>query len=462
MKRFVFVLSLLMFTGFELLYGQDIQVTGNVTSADDGVELPGVSVVVQGTTLGSVTDFQGNYTITVPGADLILIFSFIGMSTQEVPVYGRLTIDVVLESSSIEIEEVVAIGYGSVRKKDLTSSISTVQGADIIKSAPGNFAKGLQGLAAGVQVFDTDGRPGSSPTIVIRGATSMSGNTNPIIVIDGIPVGFNANQLNPEDIESVSILKDASATAIYGTQAANGVMLVTTKKGRMGESNFKVSANYGLQQLKNPGVAGAEEYMEIQNLKRFNERPDRGEFQLFSEEEVANAVGTDWWNEAIRPLAPRYNMNIGFDGGSKKLRYSGNVGYFGQESQMEVGNWDKVTARFNTEYHFSDNVKFGQNFYPRFESWTNTPDIWSLISMDPTTPVYIPEDEQEGKNRYSIYQRSFNNDTYNPMGMIERYKVNNNNLLIGMQTNTCQRPELAESLSQSFQGDQFTINVPPM
>jgi len=431
--RFIGLLLILIPPGISL-YAQRIEVSGRIAD-ENNQALAGVNVYTKGTTgQGSISDVRGEFLINAE-LNSTLVFSFIGYKTTEKSVSSS-EIFVQMGPESIEIEEVVAIGYGSVRRKDLSSSISTVQGADIIKSAPGNFAKGLQGLAAGVQVFDTDGRPGSTPTIVIRGATSMSANTNPIIVVDGIPVGFNANQLNPEDIESVSILKDASATAIYGTQAANGVMLVTTKKGRMGESNFKVTANYGLQELKNPGVAGAEEYMEIQNLKRFNERPDRGEFQLFSEEEVANAVSTDWWNEAIRPLAPRYNMNVGFDGGSKKFRYSGNVGYFGQESQMEVGNWDKVTARFNTEYHFSDNVKFGQNFYPRFESWTNTPDIWSLISMDPTTPVYIPEDEQEGKNRYSIYQRSYNNDTYNPMGMIERYKVNNNNLLVGIQTNT--------------------------
>jgi TonB-linked SusC/RagA family outer membrane protein len=431
--RIIILLLILLPPGISL-HAQTIEVSGRITD-ENNQALAGVNVYTKGTTgQGAISDVRGEFLINAE-LNSTLVFSFIGYKTTEISATSQ-EIFVLMEPESIEIEEVVAIGYGSVRRKDLSSSISTVQGKDIIKSAPGNFAKGLQGLASGVQVFDTDGRPGSTPTIVIRGATSMSGSTNPIIVVDGIPVGFNANQLNPEDIESVSILKDASATAIYGTQAANGVMLVTTKKGRMGESNFRVTANYGLQQLKTPGVAGAEEYMEIQNLKRFNERPDRGEFQLFSEEEVTNAVSTDWWKKAIRPLAPRYNMNVGFDGGSKKFRYSGNVGYFGQESQMEVGNWDKVTARFNTEYHFSDNVKFGQNFYPRFESWQNTPDIWSLISMDPTTPVYIPEDEQEGKNRYSIYQRSYNNDTYNPMGMIERYKVNNNNLLIGMQTNT--------------------------
>jgi len=395
----------------------------------------GVNIYQKGASAqGAISDLDGEYTIMVEENSTV-VFSYVGYKIMEVKATTSI-INVNLEIESVGLEEVVAIGYGSVRKKDLSSSISIVEGDEIIKTAPGNFARGLQGLAAGVQVYNTDGRPGSTPTIVIRGATSISGNPNPIIVVDGIPVGFNANQLNPEDIESVSILKDASATAIYGTQAANGVMLVTTKKGKMGQANFNLSANYGLQHLPNPGVAGAEEYMIIQNLKRYNERPGSGEYQLFSQDDIANAVTTDWWNEVMRPLAPRYNTNMGFDGGTKKFRYSGNVGYFRQESQMDVGHWNKMTARFNTEYHFNDNIKFGQNFYPRVESWKNTPDIWGTISMDPTTPVYLPEEEQVGKDRYSIFQRSYHNTTWNPVGDVERYKENNNNLLVGMQTNS--------------------------
>ena len=429
----IIIVLILMLPGLSL-FAQTTKISGKILD-ENNLPLVGVNVYPKGATdQGTISNLDGEYAIEIE-LNSTLVFSYIGYKILELEATSP-TINVSLEVESVGLEEVVAIGYGSVRKKDLSSSISVVAGDNITKTAPGNFARGLQGLAAGVQVYNTDGRPGSTPTIVIRGATSISGNSNPIIVVDGIPVGFNANQLNPEDIESVSILKDASATAIYGTQAANGVMLVTTKKGKMGQSNFNVSANYGLQQLRNPGVAGAEEYMLIQNLKRYNERPGRGEYQLFSEEEIANALTTDWWDEVIRPLSPKINANMGFDGGSRKFRYSGNVGYFHQESQMDAGHWDKITARFNTEYHFTDNIKFGQNFYPRVESWKNTNDIWDLISMDPTTSVYLPEEEQVGKNQYSIFQRSYNNDVWNPMGNLERSKVNNNNLLIGMQTNT--------------------------
>jgi len=430
--KFVFLLTMVL-SGFTL-YAQTTNVTGKVFD-ENNLPLAGVNVYEKGTTgQGTISDINGDFSI---GTELnsTLVFSFIGYKMVEIPVTSS-KINITLEVESIGIDEVIAIGYGSVRKKDISSSITTIDGDELSKSSPGNVTQALQGIAPGIQVFNTDGRPGSTPTIVIRGATSISGNPNPMIIVDGIPIGFNANQINPDDIESVSILKDASATAIYGTQAANGVILITTKKGKMGESNFTISANYGMQHLLNPGIADSREYMTIQNLKRYNENSARGEYSQFSEEELNNAVTTNWWNEAVRPLAPKYNMNVGFNGGTRKFRYSGNVGYFKQESQLEVGYWEKVTARFNTEYHFNDNIKFGQNFYPRIEYWKDTPDIYDFISMDPTTPVYLPEEEQEGLNRYSIFQRSYHSDIWNPMATIERYKVNNNNLLVGMQTNS--------------------------
>jgi len=400
---------------------------------ETGEAMIGVNVLVKHSTVGSITDLQGHFTIPASASDT-LEFSYVGYVTEVRRVGNQTLINLTMVPAQEELDEVVVIGYGSVRKKDITSSISIVSGESINQTQQGNFTQALQGLAAGVQVFSTDGSPGANPTVIIRGATSINGNPNPMYVVDGIPIGRNPNQINPEDIENISILKDASSTAIYGTQAANGVILISTKKGQMGQSNFTVNASYGMQQLKKPEIASAKEFMLVHNEKYYN--AGQGEYALFTKEQIDTIQGTDWWNEAMRKWAPKYNLNIGFDGGTKKFRYSGSAGYFRQESQMEVGNWDKFTARFNTEYHFSDNIKFGQNFYPRVETWINTPDIWGLLSMDPTTPVYRPLEEQAGLNSYSIYERSYNNDTWNPMGEIERAKVNNSNLLVGMQTNT--------------------------
>jgi TonB-linked SusC/RagA family outer membrane protein len=411
---------------------QTVSVTGTILDENAEV-LFGVNIVVKSSTGGTISDLDGKYSIEVNPSDT-LEFRYVGYQTQVVLVGNQRIIDLTMLPSQELLDEVVVVGYGSVRKKDITSSITTVSGDAINQTQQGNFTEALQGLAAGVQVFSTDGSPGASPTVIIRGATSINGNPNPMYVVDGIPIGRNPNQINPEDIASISILKDASSTAIYGTQAANGVILITTKTGKMGQSNFSVNASYGMQHLKKPDIASAKEFMLVHNEKYYN--AGQGEYALFSREQIDTLQGTDWWDKAMRTIAPKYTLNVGFDGGSKKLRYSGSVGYFRQESQLEVGNWDKITARFNTEYHFNDHIKFGQNFNPRVETWVNTPQIWGLISMDPTTPVYRPEEEQVGLNRYSIFQRSYNNDTWNPMGEIERAKVNNNNLQVGLQSNT--------------------------
>jgi len=414
------------------LCAQEREISGRV-SDERSEALIGVNIVVKNSLVGVITDATGSFSLSATPTDT-LVFTYVGYESLELVVGEQLRMDVQMLPAAEALEELVFIGYGSVRKKDLTSAIATVEGEVINQTSQGNFTRAMQGLNAGIQVFSTDGSPGASPTVIIRGATSINGNPNPFYVVDGIPIGRNPNQINSADIESISILKDASATAIYGTKAANGVILITTKKGKMGQSNFHVNASRGMQHLRKPEIAGAREYMLVHNEKYYN--AGQGEYALFSPEQIDTTQTTDWWEEAMRTFAPRYDLNIGFDGGTRKLRYSGSLGYFRQEAQMEVGQWEKVTARFNTEYHFSENIKLGQNFAPRMENWINTPSIWGLISMDPTTPVFRPLDEQAGLNRYSIYQRSYNNDTWNPMAELERGKVNNQNLLIGMQSNT--------------------------
>ena len=249
MKRFVFVLSLLLFAGFSALQAQGVQVTGNVTGADDGAALPGVSVVVRGTTIGAVTDFEGNYSITVPDASATLMFSFVGMLTQEIALGGQTTLDVVLESTSTELDEVVVTALGISReKKSLGYSVQEVDGDAVSASAPSNFASALSGKVSGVQIKAANTMGGSS-NVLIRGSTSITGNNQPLYVIDGVPVdnsnyatggagwggydyGNVAQDVNPNDIESISVLKGAAASALYGSRAANGVILITTKKGK--------------------------------------------------------------------------------------------------------------------------------------------------------------------------------------------------------------------------------------
>ena len=263
MKRFVFVLSLLLFAGFNLLQAQDVQVSGSVTSADDGSALPGVSVVVRGTTIGAVTDFEGNYSITVPDASGTLVFSFVGMLSQEIPIEGRTMINIVLESSATELDEVVVTALGMTRtEKSLGYSVQSVEAEEISKANTTDIINSISGRTAGVQITSSSGSPGASTYMTIRGAASITGNNQPLFVIDGMPIitgrGGTATtnrvgssvggtgsssrsiDINPEDIASMTVLKGGAATALYGLRAANGAIIITTKSGERAGQKMQV------------------------------------------------------------------------------------------------------------------------------------------------------------------------------------------------------------------------------
>ena len=261
MKKFVFVLSLLLFVGFNILQGQGVQISGNVTGADDGAALPGVSVVVRGTTIGSVTDFEGNYSITVPSGATTLMFSFVGMLTQEISIEGKTAIDVILEPTSMELDEVVVTALGVSReKKSLGYSVQELDGDAVNQVKTDNLVNSLSGKLAGVQV-KVNNNMGGSTNILIRGSSSLTQSNQALFVVDGVPVsnaitnnsgqrsgrsGFDygnvVSDINPNDIESISVLKGAAATALYGSRAANGVILITTKKGTI-SSKLGVNVN---------------------------------------------------------------------------------------------------------------------------------------------------------------------------------------------------------------------------
>lgn len=224
-KQFLIVCLLLLSL---CSYAQTLTVKGTVTSASDKEPMIGATVQIKGTGNGSITGLDGDYILTNVASNAVLVFSSIGFDTQEIPVNGKTVINVELKESTELLEEVVVIGYGTVKKSDLTSSISTVKGEEITQTVTGNAMDALQGKVNGVQVA-SGGGPGTTPKVLIRGVTTVNGS-NPLYVVDGMPVGDNINFLNSNDIESMEVLKDASAAAIYGTRASNGVILITTKK----------------------------------------------------------------------------------------------------------------------------------------------------------------------------------------------------------------------------------------
>ncbi|REE02220.1 SusC/RagA family TonB-linked outer membrane protein [Marinoscillum furvescens] len=416
------------------------QISGTITA--DGEPLPGVTILEEGTTNGTITDIEGTYTLNLQGEDPMVVVSMVGFKTTRIAAKGRVEISLDLEEDVTDLEEVVVIGYGTATKKEITSSISTVKGEDLTKMTVGNVSESMQGLASGVQVISGGGGPGASPQILIRGIVTNR-STAPLIVVDGValPQGSNLNFLNPSDIENIQVLKDGSATSIYGTRASNGVIIVNTKRGKSGEAKVTFSASYGLKGLDKPEVADANEYARVVNQRAANDGlPEPYDLSTITE-------STDWWEEVYKDYASVENYNLQVSGGSEKLNYLSSVAYHKSKSHLEKGYWERATGRVNIDYSISDKLFLQQDFNPRYEHWENTPNqFWSTLRMDPLTPVYIPIDERQGRNEYSIYARS-NNYVWNPVGAVNRSF--NETHFFGVFSNTNLEYDITDFLSVS-------------
>lgn len=338
-------------------FAADQQTVSGTVRDETGQPLPGVTVVVKGTTQGTVTNANGVYTLTNIPVDATLVFSFVGMRTQEVQVGNQKLIDVELEVDAIGIEEVVAIGYGTMRKSDLTGSVSQVK-TERLESVPVyNMEEALKVGAAGVRVSQNSGNPGARIEVRIRGGNSMIGDNQPLYVVDGFPVTGGINFLNPADIESVDILKDASATAIYGSRGANGVVIITSKRGQKGqESRIELNSFYGIQQeLKRYDLLNASEYAIIANEWLKNE----GQPPAFDVNQVGNP-GTDWWDLIFRQ-APVHNHTLTFSGSSEKTRYSLSGNYYDQLGIIENTGVRRGSARLNLDHELKDWLSMSLN-----------------------------------------------------------------------------------------------------
>lgn len=356
------LLSLLLISfAISLASAQVRTVTGNVTTEESG-PLPGVNVVIQGTTQGAITDLEGHFTIEVPGPDAILVFSFIGLTTQAITVGDQTVIDVLLVPDITSLDEIVVTAYATQRKKDLTGSVGVVQADELVQMPQGNVTQQLQGRVAGVTVTQ-DSRPGQSAKVRIRGFGSFQ-NNSPLYVVDGVPT-TDINTLNPEDVESLTVLKDAGAASIYGARASNGVIVVTTKKGSRG---LKVNYNmyYGTQ---NPGpgpdnMCSAQEYADLTWLIYENDGitethpiygPSSGDPTL-----PFWAADTDWWDVVTDP-APIMNHDLSLSAGNDVANFYASVGYFDQEGTVVENWWKRYSARFNSDFKIKDRVTIGEN-----------------------------------------------------------------------------------------------------
>ena len=371
---------------------QQARITGTVTDAT-GLPMPGVGIKVKGTSTTSVTDTDGKYVVNA-GGNITLVFSYVGYETQEVAANGRTTINITLAESQAELSEVVVIGYGTVRRKDLTGSVASVKGADIKAQGVSDVTRSLQGRMPGVSIESAGGDPGAGTRILIRGVGSLN-NATPLYIVDGVQVA-NINNLNQTDIESVDVLKDASAAAIYGSRAANGVVLVTTKSGKSGAPVVQLTANVGVQsKASNIDVLNAQEWATVHNQAHANAG-------LTPLELAANpsalGVGTDW-QDAIFRAAPIQQYNLLVSGGSEASKYSVSGGYNDQQGIVDVTGYKRYNLRVKTETT-KGRLKFGETVLLSREKFVNMPAGWggqggnpvgSAIKMIPAFKIYNPD-----------------------------------------------------------------------
>lgn len=345
---------------------QSKKVSGVVTDSA-GEPIPGANVVQKGTTNGTSTDMDGKYTLDVPN-NATLVVSFIGYTTKEIKVGSQSVLNISLDEEAIGLNEVVAIGYGYVKKKDLTGAISTVSADDMVLGGTvSNAAQALQGKTAGVQVSQSSKAPGGTISVRVRGNNSISSTNEPLYVVDGFPSSEGLN-LNPNDIESMQILKDASATAIYGARGANGVVLITTKRGKAGENKISYSGYLGAQKVDNPfEFINAKDYMNLQNALYQEIAGQEGNPNgAYTPSQLQSTVDTDWLDVCTR-LALVQDHNIQFRGGSEKTKVLTSLGYYKQEGVLKNTDFNRISGRVNVDQTINDFIKAGATMYAHRE-----------------------------------------------------------------------------------------------
>jgi len=418
-------ISVLTFLGLLFIsnaFAQNITITGVVTDAADRSAIPAVSIQVKGTTSGTQTDASGRYSINAP-SNSTLVFTYIGYTTREVPVNNQTSVNIALQSDVQNLEQVVVVGYGTQRKIDVTGSVSTVKGEDITKQASVNPVSSLQGRVAGVNITN-NGAPGSSPQITIRGTGTIYGNTGVLYVVDGVWYD-DINFLNPADIANISILKDASSQSIYGIRAANGVVLVTTNRGKRGDATVNYNGYVGIQSVTNAvDMTNATEYATAVNeLYGLLNQP-----ALFANTNLGE--GTNWRDVILRD-AMVTNHQISVNGGGEKSTYNLSLGYLNQDGNVENNNYKRYTARLSSDFQIFEPLKVGYNVTGSSSASKDAPGsiFRGLYAASPVVPVFNADGSYGDPNSFNLG----NGSNMNPQATLDfynqrtaRYKVTGN------------------------------------
>ncbi len=387
---------------------QGITITGKVTSEKDQSGLPGVNVIVKGTSQGTVTDIEGNYKLDVPDENTVLVFSSVGFIKEEIIVGNQTVIDFALTPDLTALDEIVVIGYGYQKKKDLTGSVVAISTEDMNSVPLPSVGDAMQGKAAGVQII-SNGTPGSDPTFIIRGISTIN-NNNPLLVIDGVPTQSGLNQLNMDDVESIQVLKDASATAIYGSRGANGVIIVTSKNGKKRKSQINFNAYYGVQEATGMvDVLNASEFATLHNEMMENAGMDKNpEFS----DPASLGSGTDWLG-ALFTTAPIQNYSLSYSGGNEKSTFYVSGNYFNQEGIIINTGFKRYVLRFNSETQVLDKVKFGNMLSLNHDNkYSGSYDILNTMRALPTQAIYNQDGTYSGPEGIPAWS----GDIANPIG----------------------------------------------
>ncbi len=413
-------------------------VTGTITDGSTGEALPGVSVQIKGTTKGSLTDIDGKFSLEVTASDVLTI-SYMGYVTEEIPVGGQTEINVKMVVDLVGIDEVVVVGYGVQKKKLVTGATVQVKDDDIVKSNATRLESSLQGLTPGMAIVKQSGQPGSDYNITIRGMGSVNGSS-PLVLIDGVP-GSMSN-VNPSDVQSIDILKDAASAAIYGSRASDGVILITTKKGGSGKMQVSYDAYYGIGNVpKKVDVLNAQEYVEIMNEQYFNMNPT-GTALPYSQNVVdsinnMSGTGTDWQEEAYHKNAPIQSHYFGVTGGNDVSTFSASLSYTKEDGIFDYNNksqYERMGFRINSEHQVKKYLKIGENltYTHRYKKGLGVGSIYnnfmrSLLAASPLIELYDPTTTTGfGKSK-------FNEKQENPIAVMNYYynDQNRNDDIIG-------------------------------
>ncbi|HLF36116.1 MAG TPA: SusC/RagA family TonB-linked outer membrane protein, partial [Cyclobacteriaceae bacterium] len=459
----LFMLSFVLSAG--MVHAQERTVSGKVTD-ENASPLPGVNVYIQGTTVGTITDLDGAFTLQVPGADAVLVFSSVGYSTQTVTVGAQSVINLGMEADVTALQEVVVTGYTSQSKRDITGAITSVDTEKLSEMPAASFAQQLQGRAAGVSIGQ-DNRPGAAPMVRIRGWGTIN-NNDPLYIIDGVPTKSEIQAINPNNIETIQILKDASAASIYGSRAANGVIIITTKKGKTGAPKISFDARYGVQKASNRleltntqqlgellYTAARNDYIDVNGSDagfvfshgQYGSDPNAANFipdYIFPSKRFegdpavnpalyslnpfygitrANKEGTDWYDEIYQP-APLQEYNVGISGGTEQGRYFVAMNYFNQEGVIYATNYNRYSLRSNTEFSPKEWIRIGETFEVSYSERVGEGDNTegnSVAEIFRTQPI-IPKYDIMGYYAGSKGTNLGNSDT--PFSSLDRNKDN--------------------------------------